>query len=158
MPWLCPDASSLSHEELVVRILKSPALWLLLIALTIVVVANWNDDPSGRSHAVAGEHNPAAVDSKDRKVETNKSDSLVREGTELNNLRGRIKVSPNSGRSMVYEEQSKRSLICLENLWLQRVIAAQKNEDQSIIWSLTGKVTEYEGQNYFLILQATKSN
>jgi hypothetical protein len=137
-----------------VRILKSPALWVLLIALSVVVVANWNNEVS-RSNSMAGELDTKS-DAGKGKAETT-SQSLIREGTELTNIRARMKQS-STGRVLLYEERPKRTIICLENLWLQRILAAQKNEDEKVVWLVTGRVTEFDGQNFIQILQATKTN
>jgi hypothetical protein len=138
------------------RILKSPAFWVLLVALSIVVAANWNND-TNRSSSMAGELEGRADGTKG-KMESGSSSSLIREGTELTNIRARISKASASGRILLYEEQPKRTLICLENLWLHRIITAQKNEDQGIVWSISGRVTEFDGQNYIQILQASKTN
>ncbi|MCU0711724.1 MAG: hypothetical protein MUC43_06665 [Pirellula sp.] len=139
------------------RLLKTPAFWLLSIALTIVVLANWNNESSGRGRASAGEGDGSKATAGSKTSEPSRPDNLIREGTELNNLRVQVRKAPN-GRITVFDEQTKRTLVCLENLWLQRILVAQKNEDPSAVWIVSGKVTEFEGINYLQIAQASKSN
>ena len=139
------------------RFLKTPAFWLLSIALTIVVLANWNNETSSRGRVNAGEGDGSKATSGARGAETARPDNLIREGTELNNLRVQVRKASN-GRITLFDEQTKRTMVCLENLWLQRILAAQKNEDPSIVWLVSGKVSEFEGVNYIQISQASKSN
>lgn len=139
------------------RLLKTPAFWLLSIALTIVILANWNNDSASRGGVHAGEGDAAKSGSDAKTSEGGRTDNLIREGTELSNLRVQVRKAPN-GRITLFDEQTKRTLVCLENLWLQRILVAQKNEDPSVIWLVSGKITEFEGINYFQISQAAKSN
>lgn len=139
------------------RLLKTPAFWLLSIALTIVVLANWNNEASSRGRVNAGEGDVSKATSGTRAAETARPDNLIREGTELNNLRVQVRKASN-GRITLFDEQTKRTMVCLENLWLQRILVAQKNEDPSVVWLVSGKVTEFEGVNYIQISQASKSN
>lgn len=139
------------------RLLKTPAFWLLSIALTIVVLANWNNESPGRGRASAGEGDGSKSTAGSKTSEASRPDNLIREGTELNNLRVQVRKASN-GRITVFDEQTKRTLVCLENLWLQRILVAQKNEDPSVVWIVSGKVTEFEGINYLQITQASKSN
>lgn len=139
------------------RLLKTPAFWLLSIALTIVVLANWNNEAALRGRVNAGEGDGSKATSGTRATETTRPDNLIREGTELNNLRVQVRKASN-GRPTLFDEQTKRTMVCLENLWLQRILVAQKNEDPSVAWLVSGKVTEFEGVNYIQITQASKSN
>ena len=139
------------------RLLKAPAFWLLSLALTIVVLANWNNETSSRGRVNAGEGDSAKANSGARGVETSRPDNLIREGTELNNLRVRVRKTSN-GRVTLADEQTKRTMVCLENLWLQRILVAQKNEDPDVVWLISAKVTEFDGINYIQIVQASKSN
>jgi hypothetical protein len=141
----------------IVRLLKTPAFWLLLIAITIVVIANWNNEASSRGRVNAGEEIGSKNGAGAKSSESSRQDNLIREGTELNNLRVQFRKSSN-GRITLFDEQTKRSMVCLENLWLQRILVAQKNEDPSVVWLVSGKVTEFEGVNYIQIVQASKTN
>jgi hypothetical protein len=121
------------------------------------VLANWNNDVSSRGRANAGEGDAAKTAAGSKGVDSSRPDNLIREGTELNNLRVQVRKASN-GRITLFDEQTRRTMVCLENLWLQRILVAQKNEDPSAVWLISGKVTEYEGVNYIQIAQASKSN
>lgn len=120
-------------------------------------MANWNNETSSRGRVNAGEELGSKSGAAAKGTDAFRPDNLIREGTELNDLRVQFRKSSN-GRTTVFDEQTKKSMICLENLWLQRILVAQKNEDPSVVWLVSGKVTEFEGVNYFQILQASKTN
>ena len=139
------------------RLLKTPAFWLLATALTIVIMANWNNEASSRGRVNAGEEIGSKTGTGGKTADPARPDNLIREGTELNNLRVQFRKS-SSGRVTLFDEQTKRTMVCLENLWLQRILVAQKNEDPNVAWLVSGKATEFEGINYIQIVQASKLN
>jgi hypothetical protein len=120
-------------------------------------MANWNNESALRGRVNAGEENGSKNGPAVKSGDPARPDNLIREGTELNNLRVQFRKSSN-GRVTLFDEQTKRSMVCLENLWLQRILVAQKNEDPNVVWLVSGKATEFEGVNYIQIVQASKIN
>ncbi len=72
----------------------------------------------------------------------------------MTEIKGRFLASKD--RTTFIEEESKRSYKCLENLMLQRVEAAV-TADGKIAWVVTGKLTEYENDNYLLVEKAVRT-
>lgn len=139
------------------KLLKTPAFWLLAVALTIVVLANWSNETASRGRAHADEGKEAFGGAKVSGGSSSRTDNVIREGTELSNLRVQIRRTT-SGRISLFDEQTKRTMVCLENLWLQRIMTAQKNDNPGVIWIVSGRVTEFEGANFFQIVEAARSN
>ncbi|XZE21790.1 hypothetical protein SH449x_001697 [Pirellulaceae bacterium SH449] len=139
------------------KLFKTPAFWLLAVALTIVVLANWNNESASRGRAHADEGKEALGGAKLNEGSSSRTDNVIREGTELSNLRVQVRRAA-SGRINLFDEQTKRTMVCLENLWLQRILTAQKNDDPGVIWIISGRVTEFDGANFFQIVEASRSN
>jgi hypothetical protein len=123
-----------------------------LSAATIAGVSNWNSESSGSLTTWGSELGTTSPDTRS----TDDKDSLLREDTPLTQLRGRFR--PSGDRILFTEEGANRSMKCLENLWLQRIMDSQKNEDRKVIWMVnSARVTEFNGENYLLIESATKT-
>jgi len=77
----------------------------------------------------------------------------LREGTRLNNVAGRFRKN---GESLTFIDSENREIGGLPNLNLERIIRMLKTveEPESIIWSVSGTVTEFSGRNYLLITRA----
>ncbi len=125
---------------------RSPAFWVIAVALSVAAVANWT--PNGNPHLHIHAEEPQKTTEADRK------DALLREGTQMDDAQGRFTQS--GDRIVFVEEGTNRSTKCLENLWLQRIVSSQKT-DRKVTWQVTGKVTEFEGENFLLIEVATKN-
>ena len=81
-------------------------------------------------------------------------DVRFREGTELTDYRGRFAVT--GDRITFYAKRSTVQLRSLENLALERVVRVMgdSNDPSKIEWSVQGRVTEYQGENYLMIERA----
>lgn len=77
----------------------------------------------------------------------------LREGTVLTDEGGRFHQD---GDGAVFVSESQLEFISLPNLNLERVIRTLKGSDESesIRWSVSGVVTEFNGRNYLLINRA----
>lgn len=134
------------------RTLRSPALWVILCAVLIAGASNWRSETTGSVATWGSELGSASEDNRSSEEKA----SLLREDTPLTQLRGRFKLS--GERIMFTEEGANRSMKCLENLWLQRIMDSQKNDDRKVIWLINNaRVTEFNGENYLLIESATKT-
>lgn len=79
---------------------------------------------------------------------------LVREGEFWENELGHILLA---GQRYAFRPiQGDRSVIVLENLNLQRIILRLEESSQPTIWSISGRVTEFQGANYLLIERAMR--
>lgn len=134
------------------RTVRSPALWVVLCAVLIAGASNWSSETTGSIATWGSELGGSTADERP----TGEKDSLLREDTPLTQLRGRFRVS--GDRILFTEEGAAKSMKCLENLWLQRIMDSQKNEDRKVIWLInSARVTEFNGENYLLIESATKT-
>jgi hypothetical protein len=100
------------------------------------------------------QHVSIRADEPEKNSEEERKKLLLREGTLLEDVQGRFTQS--GDRTMFLEEGTNRSTKCLENLWLQRIVSSQKS-DRKVTWKVTGKVTEFEGENYLIIEVASKN-
>lgn len=78
--------------------------------------------------------------------------SVLREGTTLDRATGRFEAT---GARMVFVSQDEtQKLVVLENLGLQRVGRALEDATGPLVWTVSGRITEYRGANYLLITHA----
>lgn len=77
----------------------------------------------------------------------------LREGTVLTDQGGRFRQD---GDGAVFISENQYEFVTLANLNLERVIRTLKGSDESesIRWSVSGQVTEFNGRNYLLITRA----
>jgi hypothetical protein len=77
----------------------------------------------------------------------------LREGTVLTDQGGRFRQD---GDGAVFISENQYEFTSLPNLNLERVIRTLKGSDESesIRWSVSGQVTEFNGRNYLLIMRA----
>jgi hypothetical protein len=77
----------------------------------------------------------------------------LREGTILTDQGGRFRQD---GDGAIFISESQYEFVTLQNLNLERVIRTLKGSDESesIRWSVSGQVTEFNGRNYLLITRA----
>lgn len=134
------------------RTLRSPALWVILCAMLLAGASNWSGETNGSVATWGSELGSPASDNRP----SEEKDSLLREDTPLTQLRGRFRQA--GERILFTEEGANRSMKCLENLWLQRIMDSQKNEDRKVVWLInSARVTEFNGENFLLIESATKT-
>lgn len=130
-------------------LLSSPAFWVIALALILAGVANWGTERGVSSSGWASETN-----SEEEKAGSNSKEELLREGTQLKDVRGKFRAA--ADRFIFVEEGTNRSWTCLENLWLQRIAASQKSEDRKVSWLISAKFYEFEGENYLQVEIASK--
>jgi hypothetical protein len=102
---------------------------------------------------------PADSQSAYRPTEESRDDSdesgkrRLREGTILTDQGGRFRQD---GDGAVFISENQYEFVTLQNLNLERVIRTLKGSDESesIRWSVSGQVTEFNGRNYLLITRA----
>lgn len=138
LPWM-----EMKH---LASVFRSPAFWVISVASVLAAVANWAPD--------VNQHVSIRADEPEKNSEEERKKLLLREGTLLEDVQGRFTQS--GDRTMFLEEGTNRSTKCLENLWLQRIVSSQKS-DRKVTWKVTGKVTEFEGENYLIIEIASKN-
>jgi hypothetical protein len=123
---------------------------VLLAALSILSASNL-----GSTAQTA----PVDSESTYRQTENSRDESdesgkrRLREGTILTDQGGRFRQD---GDGAVFISESQYEFVTLQNLNLERVIRTLKGSDESesIRWSVSGQVTEFNGRNYLLITRA----
>jgi hypothetical protein len=122
------------------RAAKSPGAWVLVSSIAMAVVVN--------SSSLVGIINPNSSRAEERPMPSVKSQS-IREGSILPDQVGTFRVS--GDRVQFVESESGRTFRCLENLMLQRVHQVITEEVTPPSWIVSGKATEYRGENYLFI-------
>lgn len=86
------------------------------------------------------------------------SNSLLREGTRIRNQIGHFIQLTND--SAIFVDQDGRRLSVLKNLNLQRVVHMPRSTrtPEEIQWSLSGIITEFDGDNYLLITRIVRKS
>jgi hypothetical protein len=123
-----------------IRVAKTPGAWVLVAAITVAMVVN--------SPSLVGTMSSNRSHAEERPVPALKSQS-IREGSLLPDQVGTFRVV--GDRVQFVESESGRSFRCLENLMLQRVHQVISEEVTPPSWIVSGKATEYRGENYMLI-------
>jgi hypothetical protein len=86
----------------------------------------------------------------------NEEKSLLREGSAITESRGRFKF--NEDRIVFTDESLGKSMTCLENLLLQRIKGFLDDEEGTRQrWAVSGKITEFQGENYLWLDRATRA-
>jgi len=130
------------------RILRSPALWVILLAGALAVFANVGGDSVMHANLAMAGDRPSLV-------QMAKEESALREGAVLAEIKGRFKKQ---GERFVFtDEATNKSYKCLENLCLQRVVASQQDDDRKVIWLVAAKVTEFNNENFLLLEKSVRS-
>ena len=80
---------------------------------------------------------------------------LRREGTQLRDERGHFELT--GGRLAFIAADRKTRFVGLENLNLQRIAQIVGGSSETLDWTVTGLITEYQGTNYLLITRATRA-
>ena len=136
------------------RVVRSPAFWVVLLSTCIAVVANVHD------RSGFGGSNPTLADDRPSLAKMAGEITVLRESTGVSELRGRFRKL---GERYLFEEDAntntaaKRPLKCLENICLQRVVAAMQNEDRKQLWLVTARVTEFNDENFLLLEKAVRT-
>ena len=128
---------------------KSAAFWMVVAIAVVATLVNlgssrgWMDSSASWAQEKLPSEEPGEK-------------THFREGTELVDLVGKFRIV---GDRVHFIESStnRRSFRCLENLALQRVYQAIRDDDREKSWIVQGKVTEYLNENFFLLARVVRS-
>lgn len=97
--------------------------------------------------AIAQEERPSLV------ARSAKEKSKLREGSKIIDRAGRFSLQ---GERYHFDllEADGGTFTLLENQLLERVSSAASNQDDKAVWTVTGVVTEYNGNRYLLLERA----
>lgn len=135
-------------KEPIMRInFRSPGLWVFLLAISLAVFSNL---ASKRGYIT--ESTSWAVE----KSAPTTTAVNMREGAVLPESVGSFKIV--GERIQFVESETGRSFKCLENLMLQRIYQTIADNPSPATWIITGKITEYRGDNFLIVemLRRTK--
>jgi hypothetical protein len=136
-------------RRLAKKLFFAPSSWAGIVILSLAVASN---QPFIRAMS---ESSANAEDRPSLKA-MNEEKSLIREGTLLTDSKGRFRF--NEDRIVFTDESLGKSLICLENIMLQRIHAFSKEDEGGRQrWSVSGKVTEFNGENFLWLDRATRA-
>ena len=124
---------------------------ILLAIITMIVGARVGLNAEETTPAQAGSgFRPSAVSREDAEEDAKRR---LREGTVLTDEGGRFRQD---GDGAVFISEKQIEFVALENLNLERVARTLKGSDESesIRWSVSGMVTEFNGRNFLLITRA----
>lgn len=136
------------------RVFRSPAFWVVLLSTCIALVVNVYD------RSGVGGRNSTLADDRPSLAKMAGEITVLRESAGVSELRGRFRKL---GERFLFEEDAnantaaKRPLKCLENICLQRVVAAMQNEDRKHLWLVTARVTEFNDENFLLLEKAVRT-
>ncbi|HBV64184.1 MAG TPA: hypothetical protein DEF45_14310 [Rhodopirellula sp.] len=82
--------------------------------------------------------------------------STSRDGGERTRGNAAILAFPGTGKSVATENSSEPIVLITENLMLQRIVQAIREDELDSLWQITGQVTEYFGENRLTILTAQR--
>jgi hypothetical protein len=135
-------------ESSEMRLLKSPALWVILLAGSLAALANVGGDSSMHSNSLMASDRPSLT-------QMSKEESTLREGAMLADIKGRFKKQ---GERFVFtEEATNKSYKCLENICLQRIALSQQDDDRKVFWLVSAKITEFNNENFLLVEKSVRS-
>lgn len=86
------------------------------------------------------------------RVEGGQINGHWREGTRLVDQLGQFKVT--SDRISFTSADGSLRFDCLENLCCQRVARTVTDSPETLVWSVTGELTEFRGANFLLLTEA----
>ncbi len=81
---------------------------------------------------------------------------ITRDGGERRRGDAAVSVLQDAGKSEAGEKKSERIVLIAENLMLQRIVQAIREDELDSLWTVTGRVTEYFGENRLTILTAQR--
>ena len=130
------------------RVLRSPAFWVILAFCSTAVFSNIGGDSRLSSSAIMADERPSLSTMA-------KEQSIMREGTVLTDIKGRFRKQ--GERFQFIEDGSNKTYKCLENLNLQRIDASQQDDDRKLAWIVSAKVTEFNRENFLVLEKAVRS-
>jgi hypothetical protein len=130
------------------KILLAPTFWVVVFILLLTVASNHPLLQGSSGWSANAEDRPSLKAMNDEK-------SLLREGTVITDSRGRFRLSEE--RIIFTDESLGKSLMCLENSMLQRIYSFSKDDDGGRQrWTVSGKITEFNGENFLWLDRATR--
>lgn len=128
------------------RLFATPTPYLLLACAAASLISHWTSTPGSISGAsVLGQDRPAVI----QPLPT------LREGADIPEWMGTFRLV--GERLQFTDRESGRSLLCLENLMLQRVYQVIGDEASESTWIVSGTISEYRGQNFLILLSASRT-
>lgn len=73
-----------------------------------------------------------------------------REGTRLKDKHVQFRITGNRI-TMYLEGENAERYVCLENVNLERIMKVIRENPLQQVWSVDGVITEFQGENYFLV-------
>lgn len=129
-------------------------LCLTVVALGVSLPAGHGGDPPKLNPASATSL-PAATEGRaplQRSAASPAAEKRLREGTLLTDQAGCFRTA---GDRVVFSASAvKMSMVCLENLNLERIARAITDNTEQLEWRVSGVLTEYGGANYLLVDRA----
>lgn len=127
-----------------------PWNWVVLV---LAMASIGFQSTSTADHGESGPAN-ASVGSKEPESEENTTQlgMRLREGARITDLVGEFQRS--SDRYTFVQEDAKQGIRVLENLALERVSRILEDDPSPRMWSVSGTITEYRGENYLLVTRA----
>ena len=129
------------------RILRSPAFWVVLTVCCVACFVNLSGT-SGHGNAIMADDRPSLA-------QMSRQESMAREGTSLADVKGRFRKQ--GDRFLFVEEGAVKTIKCLENLCLQRVAANQQDDDRKVVWLVSARLTEFNDENFLILDKAVRS-
>jgi len=126
-----------------------------LLALALLAGAEEPRTPTSRvARLLGGADEPRSPTPPVAEREDQEPQRVMREGDALTRAAGVFQMAGN--RLTFVEADSRRKFTVLENLNLERVARIISDSPQETEWVVTGTVTEFQGTNYLLVVQATR--
>jgi hypothetical protein len=136
-------------KRLVRKIMFAPIFWVVVAVLTLTAASNQPISPGISPAAAMADERPSLK-------AMNEEKTLLREGTLLTDSKGRFKF--NEDRIAFTDESLGKTMICLENIVLQRIHVFSKDDGNSRQrWNVSGKITEFNGENFLWLDRATRA-
>jgi hypothetical protein len=131
------------------RLLRSPAFWVVLIASLTAVIANVSTPFGvGSRSSIHAEERPSLS-------KMASESSLLREGAVFAEVKGRFRKE--GDRFLFTDEANEKRYKCLENACLQRVASAMQGEDRKLVWLVSARITEFNEENFLLLEKAVRT-
>lgn len=126
------------------------AVWL--IATVWVSAADESPKPPRNSGPVETKVTTKATEPAGTEAETESPDGRMREGAKLIEQIGEFQKA--GDQVNFYLPNRKTELRVLPNLALERVVRVLEDNPAVRTWSVSGVITEYQGENYLLVTRA----
>lgn len=127
---------------------------LTVVALGIRLPAGQGGDPAKRPPSTATAL-PATTEGRvpvQRSAAVPAGEKRLREGSLLTDQAGHFRTT--GDRVVFSASDGKMSMVCLENLNLERIARAITDNSEQLEWRVSGVLTEYGGANYLLVERA----